>query len=202
MASQHSVEVARSIFAKNGGMLRTAEALSLRIHPRTLYAMRDSGILERVARGLYRLADMRPLANPDWIPVVSKVPRAVICLVSALAYHELTTQIPHHIDIALPSHAQIPRVDDLPVRVFWFPARAFAAGVQNVRVDNSQVRIYSPEKTVADCFKYRNKLGLDIAVEALKLYQERRSPRIRELLEHAQICRVQRVMEPYLRALL
>jgi predicted transcriptional regulator of viral defense system len=164
--------------------------------------MRNSGLLEQIGRGLYRLADLPPLANPDWIPIFSKVPRAVICLISALSYHELTTQVPHYIDIALPSHAQAPRVDGLPLRVFWFSPHAFEAGIQKVAIDGCPIRIYSPEKTLADCFKYRRKIGLDIAVEALRLYRERRKPQIKELVQYARICRVERVMQPYLQALL
>ena len=202
MPARHNIKSARRLFTEHGGMLRTAEALRLGIHPRTLYAMRDAEILEQIGRGLYRLADLPPLANPDWIPIFSKVPRAVICLISALSYHELTTQVPHYIDIALPSHAQSPRVDGLPLRVFWFSPRSFEAGIERVTIDHCPIRIYSPEKTLADCFKYRRKIGLDIAVEALRLYRERRKPKIKELVQYARICRVERVMQPYLQALL
>jgi len=95
----------------------------------------------------------------------------VVCLISALAHHGLTTQIPHAIDIALPSHANVPKVDGVPLRVFWYPEPSFRAGVELVAIDEVSVRIYSVEKTIADCFKYRNKIGLDIAIEALRTYQ-------------------------------
>src|SRR5438309_5310418 len=126
-----------------------------------------SGEVIPVGRGLYRLANAPALTNPDWIKVGLRIPRAVICLISALAHYELTTQVPHYVDIALQSHAQIPKVDGVPVRVFWFPPRAFEAGVQTVNVDRVPIKIYSPEKTIADCFKYRNKVGIDVAIEAL-----------------------------------
>ena len=184
-------------------MLRTSDAVRLGVHPRTLYALRDSGEILSVGRGLYRLAKAPPLSNPDWVTVASRIPRAVICLVSALAHHELTTQVPHNIDIALPSHAQVPKVNGVPVRVFWFPDRAFNAGIDVVAVDRVPVRIYSPEKTIADCFKYRHKIGIDVAVEALRTYREkvRRLP-VNQLLEYARICRVEKVMRPYLEAVL
>jgi len=108
MATHKSVQNAITIFRRHGGTLRTAEALRLGIHSRTLYAMRDSGVLERLSRGLYRLAELPPLSNPDLVTVAPKVPQAVVCLVSALAFHELTTQIPHAVDIALHSRADCP----------------------------------------------------------------------------------------------
>lgn len=198
-----NLAIARNVFKRHGGMLRTSAAMRLGVHPRSLYALRDSGELLSVGRGLYRLAKAPPLSNPDWVTVASRIPRAVICLISALAYHELTTQVPHYVDIALPSHAQVPKLGGVPVRVFWFPDRAFDAGINIITVDRVSVRIYSPEKTIADCFKYRNKIGIDVAVEALRTYREkiRRLP-VNKLLEYARICRVEKVMRPYLEAVL
>jgi predicted transcriptional regulator of viral defense system len=194
---------ARRVFSKQGGMLRTSRALRLGIHPRTLYALRDTGDIERVGRGLYRLSTAPPLSSPDLVPIVIRIPRAVVCLISALAHHRLTTQVPHSIDIALPSHAQIPKIDGVPLRVFWYPKPSFRAGVDVVRIDKVPVRIYSPEKTITDCFKYRNKIGIDIAIEALRTYRERkRKPDFQSLMKFAQINRVQRVMRPYLEAIL
>jgi predicted transcriptional regulator of viral defense system len=194
---------ARRVFSKHGGMLRTSKALRLGIHPRTLYALRDTGDIERVGRGLYRLSTAPPLSSPDLVPIAIRIPHAVVCLISALAHHHLTTQVPHSIDIALPSHAQIPKIDGVPLRVFWYAKPSFSSGVDVVRVDKVPVRIYSPEKTIADCFKYRNKIGIDIAIEALRTYRERkRKPDFQSLMKFAQINRVQRVMRPYLEALL
>ena len=192
-----NLALARKAFREHGGMLRTANALRLGIHPRSLYALRDSGEVIPVGRGLYRLANAPALTNPDWIKVGLRIPRAVICLISALAHYELTTQVPHYVDIALQSHAQVPKVDGVPVRVFWFPPRAFEAGVETVTVDRVPIKIYSPEKTIADCFKYRNKVGLDVAIEALRTYRERvRKFPVNKLMEYARICRVERVMRP------
>ena len=135
--------------------------------------------------------------------IALRVPRAVICLISALAHHGLTTQIPHSIDLALSSHSQIPHLDGLPVRAFWFSEPAFSAGVQVINIDQVPIRIYSPEKTIADCFKYRNKVGLDIAIEALRTYRERlKRPNRRALIQYAQVCRVEKIMRPYLEAIL
>src|SRR5581483_9977497 len=162
---------ARQVFSKHGGMLRTSKAMRLGIHPRTLYTLRDAGDIEQVGRGLYRLSTA-PLSNPDLVPIAIRIPRAVVCLVSALAHHGLTTQVPHAVDIALPSHSQVPKVDSVPLRVFWYPESSLRAGVDVIAVDDVPVMIFSPEKTIADCFKYRNKIGLDIAIEALRAYRE------------------------------
>ena len=202
-ATDTGVTKAREVFTEHGGMLRTSKAIQLGIHPRTLYALRDAGEIEQVGRGLYRLSTAPALSSPDLVPIGIRVPRAVVCLISALAHHGLTTQIPHTIDIALPSHANVPKVDGVPLRVFWYPEPSFRAGVEVISVDNVSVRIYSAEKSIADCFKYRNKIGLDIAIEALRTYRERTpKPNRAALTKFARINRVQNIMRPYLEAVL
>ncbi len=193
----------RQLFTKHRGTLRTSQALRLGIHPRTLYALREKGEIERVGRGLYRLASASPLSNPDWTTIMSRLPRAVMCLISALAHHGLTTQIPHETDIALPSHSQIPKIDGIPVRVFWFSEPSFSAGVETINIDGSPVRVYSAEKTIADCFKYRNKIGVDVAVEGLREYREKKKkPNYKAILEFARMNRVDKIIRPYMDALL
>ena len=194
---------ARHVFTKHGGMLRTSRAIRLGIHARTLYALRDAGEIEQVGRGLYRLSTAPPLSSPDLVPVAIRIPRAVVCLISALAHHDLTTQVPHAIDLALPSHSQIPKIDGIPLRVFWYSEPSFSAGIDVATIDGVPVRVYSAEKSIADCFKYRNKTGLDIAIEALRTYRDRsRKPNFQALAKFAQINRVHRVMRPYLEAVL
>jgi predicted transcriptional regulator of viral defense system len=136
--------------------------------------------------------------------VARKFPQAVICLVSALAFHELTTQVPHAIDVALPSRAERPVLDYPPIRTFWFSGRAWSEGIQTYQVDDTAVRIYNPEKSVAESWKYRHKLGLDVALEALKLYHQRRDFDVTRLVEYARrvACRVEKVMRPYPEALM
>lgn len=202
METRKSIRKAIALFRQHSGTLRTAEALRLGIHPRTLYAMRDSGLLEQLSRGLYRLAELPPLSNPDLVTVALKVPQAVVCLVSALAFHELTTQVPHAVDIALHNRAERPRLDYPPLRIFWFSGPAWSEGVETHQVDGIPVHIYGPEKSVADSFKYRRKIGLDVALEALKLYRQHSDFDVSKLLHYARICRVEKVMKPYLEALL
>jgi predicted transcriptional regulator of viral defense system len=202
MISRSSAQVALDLFRHYGGTLPTREALRLGIHPRTLYALRDSGALQRLSRGLYRLADLPPLSNPDLIIVARRLPQAVICLVSALAFHDLTTQVPHAVDVALRNGSSRPTLDYPPLRTFWFSGSAWSEGVEIHLIDGTPVRIYGPAKSVADCFKYRRKIGLDITLEALRLYRTRRDFQVDTLLRYARICRVENVMRPYLEALL
>lgn len=202
MNEQTAAEKAIALFHERGGALRTSEALRLGIQPRTLYRLRDAGVLEQLARGLYRLADLPPLSNPDLVTIALKIPQGVVCLVSALAFHELTTQIPHAVDVALESGSTRPRLAFPPVRVFWFSGPAWSEGIAVHQLDDTPVRIYGPEKSVADAFKFRRKLGLDLAIEALKAYRQRPDFDADRLLYYAAVCRVEQIMSPYLEALL
>ena len=193
---------AAAVFRKHGGILRTAQALRAGIHPGTLYTMRDSGTLEVVSRGVYRLAGSSPLGNPDLVTVGTRVRGGVVCLISALAFHELTTQIPHEVHVALLRGAEEPRLDHPPIKTYRFTGEAFTEGVESHELDGVSVRIYSPEKTLADCFKFRNKVGLDTAVEAVRFYRERRSVKVDDLMRYSGICRVKTIIRPYLEALL
>jgi predicted transcriptional regulator of viral defense system len=196
-----TIKLARKVFQKRGGTLRTSEALAAGIHPRTLYALRDAGELEQLARGLYRLAGLPPLSEPDLATVAKCIPQGVVCLISALAYHELTTQVPHEVHLALPRTARHPRLEYPPLHVYRFSRKSFEAGVETHVVDKVLVRVYCPEKTLADCFKYRNKIGLDVAIEALRAYRNRRGARLQAVLEYSRICRVEHVLRPYLEAI-
>jgi predicted transcriptional regulator of viral defense system len=195
-------EHAVRILQEHGGIIRTREALDRGIHRRVLYAMRDLGVLECLSRGVYKLKDIPPLGNPDLVIVARRVPDGVICLISALSYHSITTQIPHEIYLAIPRTTSYPRIEYPPVKAIMFSEQTFNAGIEEHEIDNTLVRIYSPEKTIADCFKYRNKLGIDVAVEALKLYRERKNLKVDKLIEYAKVCRVEKVMKPYLEATL
>lgn len=201
-ASDKQIDAARRVFRRGGGILRTNEAIDKGIHPRTLYAMRDAGLLERLDRGLYRLTDLPPLSDPDLVTAANKIPKGVICLISALHFHDITTQIPHAVSIAVNRGTEPPRLDHPPIRLYWFSGEAFTAGIETHRIDNSPIQVYSAEKTLADCFKYRNKIGMDTVLEALTLYRDHHKPKPRKLIEYAKVCRVEKVMRPYLEALL
>jgi predicted transcriptional regulator of viral defense system len=164
--------------------------------------MRDAGSLEVVSRGVYRLSSSEPLGNPDLVTVATRVRSGVICLISALAFHEITTQIPHEVHVALQRGAEEPRLDHPPIKTYRFTGQAFTAGVAIHELDGVGVRIYNPEKTLADCFKFRSKVGLDTAVEAVRFYHERRNVNVDALMHYAAICRVEKVIRPYLEAIL
>ena len=196
------VDKAKRVFRQHGGMLRTAQAVNAGIQPRVLYAMRDAGELQMLRRGCYRLADLDLMTEPDIVVIAKSVPKGVVCLVSALAFHDITTQIPRHVDLAIPAHRPLPKIAYPPVQPYGFSGAAYADGIEMHEIDGVEVRVYGPAKTVADCFKYRNKIGLDVAIEALKLCRRRKRTSVREFLEFARICRMDKIMTPYLEAIL
>jgi predicted transcriptional regulator of viral defense system len=177
-----------------------SEALALGISRYRLYQLRDQGLIEQVSRGIYRLADLPAINNPDLVTVALRFPKVVLCLLSALSWHGITTQVPHHISLAVPRNARLPVLDYPPVQAYRFADAAFGAGIEQVQVDGVCVRIYSVEKTLVDCFKFRNKLGMDVVLEALQLYRARKPVQLKEVLAFARICRVEKVMRPYLEA--
>lgn len=192
---------AMDVFKAHGGKLRTAEALSLGIHPRTLYALRDSGAIQELTRGLYCLADSDLLNQPSLVAVALLVPKGIVCLISALSFHEITTQIPHRVYVAIP-HSMRPPVIAYPSTEFHrFGGASYSSGVEQHSLHDTELRVYSPEKTVADCFKFRNQIGLDVAVEALRSCIERRRSSPADILKYARVCRVEKVMAPYMEAM-
>lgn len=190
------------VFQTHGGILRTSEAIAAGIHPRELYGMRDRKEIEQVGRGVFRLSSLPPMSDPDIVIVAKRVPSAVICLLSALAIHELTTQIPHSVQIALPPGAHSPRIEHPPLEVFRFSPQVLGAGIQDHLVDGVSVRVFCAEKTLADLFKFRNRIGLDVAIEALRKYSGKRRKKWDLVLDFARLCRVERVMRPYMEAML
>ncbi len=193
---------AKAIFREHGGQLRMSDAVRHGITPYMLYALRDRGVVERVSRGIYRLAELPPLSEPDLITVCLRFPNAVICLVSALSYHGMTTQIPRHVSVAVPRRARLPSLEFPPVRAHRFSKASYEAGIETHLIDGATVKAYCCEKTLADCFKFRNRIGMDVVLESLRLYTRRNSFDVGALLGYARACRVERVMRPYLEATL
>ena len=191
-----------ALLSKQGGPVRLTDALRLGIHRDTLWAMRDQGLLEHVSRGLYRPADAGPLADQDLIVVSKRVPGGVVCLLSALAFHDLTTQIPHEVHLALRRGRRRPRVEHPPVKVYWWSDPAIEQGLDKRLMSGVEVLVTSAERSVADAFRYRKQLGIDLAVEALRAWRARRGSRPDALLKAARIVRVETVITPYLQALL
>lgn len=177
-----------------------SEALEHGITRYMLYSLRDRGVIDQVSRGIYRLVEQPPVSNPDLVTVSLRMPKAVICLVSALTYHDITTQIPHCVSVAIPRGSRIPSIDFPPIQAHKFSNAAYQAGIEEHGIDGVTVKIYSIEKTLVDCFKFRHKIGMDVTLEALKLYKTRKKFNQVELLKFARICRVEKVMQPYLEA--
>lgn len=173
-----------------------SEAIAIGIHRRELYALRDKGDLEVVSRGLYRLVEMPEPSMPDFIPVAKKIPSGVICLISALAFHEITTQIPHFVYVALPSQAHKPAIAYPPMRYFWYTEKLLKTGVLEHSIDGCTFKIFDAEKTLIDCVKFRNKIGMDVVLEALKMYWQSRKTNLDKLFDYAKLFRVEKILKP------
>lgn len=184
----------------HGGTFRTSDILHFGIHPRTLYELRDSGKITQITRGIYRLADQPPTENIELTAASMRVPDGVICLISALSFHRITNEVPHEVYLAIPKGRQKPKLDYPPLRVFRFSPDAYSAGIELHTIDGTKTKIYSMEKSVADCFKFRNRIGLDVALEALRLCIRNKGSR-KKILEFARICRVECVIRPYIEAI-
>jgi predicted transcriptional regulator of viral defense system len=202
MSQTRDIPAALGAFRRHGGPLRTKQALALGIHPATLYELRDSGRLTELARGLFRLADGKESQNPDLAVIGARAPDAVLCLTSALVFHNITTRIPAVVHLAVPrgSYHRL-KLDPLPVQVYRFDPKSFATGLETRDIGGSVLKVYSVSRTVADCLKFRNKIGLDVALEALRLARERKRASNLELLHLGRTLRVDGTMRPYLHAL-
>lgn len=187
--------------ASQQGLLRASQLQALGIGRVVLTRLTASGRLERVGRGVYRVPGMQASEHESLATLAVKVPQAVFCLLTALQLHGLTTQLPRQVWIAMPQGSHAPRLDYPPVKMVQFSGEAFAAGVETLQVEQVTLRVYSAAKTVADCFKHRNKIGLDVAIEALKDALAQNKATADELWRFAKICRVGNVMRPYLEAL-
>lgn len=187
--------------ARESGIIRPRDLGADRLPRESLRRLVRSGLLVRAGRGLYVRADAEVTENHSLAQAAKRVPAGVICLLSSLQFHELTTQAPFEIWIAIDVKARLPRVDTPPLRVVRFSGEALQSGVERHRIEGTPARIYCPAKTVADCFKYRNKVGLDVALEALRECWSKRRCTMDDLWKYARICRVANVMRPYLESL-
>jgi predicted transcriptional regulator of viral defense system len=187
--------------AGQNGLLRASDLQELGIARVVLSRLAASGQLEKVGRGLYRLPGTQVSEHESLTTVAVKVPQAVFCLLTALQIHELTTQLPRQIWIAMSQGSHAPKLDYPPVKMVQFTGAAYAEGVEVVAADQVSLRVYGVAKTVADCFKHRNKIGLDVALEALREALAQKKATADELWRFAKICRVANVMRPYLEAL-
>lgn len=190
LARSRGILRSRDVQAHVGGSYRVA-----------LSTLNKQGKLIRVGRGLYALPDHEVAGHGSLAAITIKYPNAVFCLLTALQIHALGTQSPHEVWVAIDNKARAPRLDYPPLRVARFSGEAFVFGVTNISVDGMHIPVTSIAKTIADCFKYRNKVGLDVALEALRDAWRSKRVTMDELMEAARVCRVGNVMRPYLESL-
>jgi predicted transcriptional regulator of viral defense system len=186
---------------RHKGLLRACDLDAIDAPRVVLTRLTAAGLLERIGRGLYRLPDDHGSEYESLVTVATRVPQAVFCLLTALQFHELGTQLPRQLWMAMPRGSHAPRIDYPPIRMVQFTGEAYRAGVQEVERDGATLRVYSVAKTVADCFKHRNKIGLDVALEALKDARARNMASVDDIWRNAQVCRVANVMRPYLESI-
>lgn len=183
------------------GIVRPREIEAIGLPREYLVRLHRQGRLSRPARGTYTLPDADVTEHHSYAEVTKRVPQATVCLLSALAFHEITTQSPASVWIALPKGARKPTVDSPSLRIVRLSGLSLTTGIENHQIDGVPVRVYSAAKTVADCFKFRNKIGLDIAIEALKDCLRQKRANINEIYRYAKVCRVSNVIRPYMEAL-
>jgi predicted transcriptional regulator of viral defense system len=186
--------------ARSKGVLRTRDVDSAGASRALLASLTDEGKLLKLGRGLYALPDREVSAYDSFAEVAVRSENGVLCLLSALRFHDLTTQQSSDVWLAIPHKAHAPRFDYPPLRIVRMSGASMSEGVETVAVAGTQVRVFGVAKTVADCFKYRNKIGLDVALEALREAWNGKRATMDELWRYAEICRVANVMRPYLEA--
>ena len=183
---------------RSSGFITARAAREQGIKPYVLQRLTERGILTHVSRGVYELTNADFTEHHTLVEACLRVPQGVICLLSALRFHDLTTQLPHQVWMALDRRAWSPRITYPPVRFVSMSGPAYALGIETPVIEGQQIRVYSVAKTVADCFKYRNKIGLDIALEALTDAWRGRRVTMDELWKAAKVDRVSEIMRPYL----
>ena len=186
--------------AKTRGVIRAEDVEAVGISRNYLYRMHKEGLLVKSAAGIYTLPEAPVTKNSSLVQISKRMPQAIVCLVSALSYHGITTQIPHEIWLVIPRGSWRPDVEYPPLNLTYVSEPAYSFGIQEYVINGVTVKVYSPAKTVADCFKFRNKIGLDVAIEALREAWRSRKATMDELVEAAEINRVLKIMRPYLEA--
>jgi predicted transcriptional regulator of viral defense system len=187
---------------KRGGMVSYKEIIKAGFNKACLKDNLNSGRIQKVDRALYRLSDGITLSNPDLVAVSIKVSKGVICLLSALAFHEATSEIPHHVNIAIPHGAYSNKINYPPAKFYHFASKAWKAGIEKFEIEGYQIKVYSLAKTIADCFKFRNKIGMNVTREALKIAITEKGVQPKEIMQYAEICRVDNIIKPILEAML
>jgi predicted transcriptional regulator of viral defense system len=182
---------------KRKGVFRLKDAKALGLHPEQVRRLTRQGHLTRLGRGLYAPATAEPSEYHTLAEVAKRVPKGIVCLLTALRFHGLGTQHPREVWLAVDRRAAIPKLDIAPVRIVRMSGAALTAGIDEHKVEGVTVRVTSPARTVVDCFKFRNRIGVDVAIEALRDYRRLRRGTVDELWRHADQLRMTRVIRPY-----
>jgi predicted transcriptional regulator of viral defense system len=187
--------------AQRQPILRVKDLLAAGIHPEHLRRLHQKGVMERTSRGVYRLVEANYTEHLSLAEVLKRVPHSVVCLLSALQFHQIGTQLPPDVWLAVDRRTAQPASMNPQLRVVRLSGQAFSEGIVERQIEGVRVRVYCPAKTVVDCFKFRNKVGLDVALEALQDSWRSRKVKMADLVRFAKVCRVERVMRPYLESL-
>jgi predicted transcriptional regulator of viral defense system len=188
-------------YVSQHGIVRPRDIEAIGLPREYLLRLHRQGKVVRSGRGLYSLPDAAITERHSYAEVARRVPGSVFCLLSALAFHEITTQSPASVWIALPKGTRRPAISTPSLRVARLSGPSLTEGIENHKVEGVPIRVYSVAKTVADCFKFRNKVGLDIAIEALKDALREKKATVNEIYRYAKVCRVSNVIRPYMEAL-
>src|SRR3989338_5805316 len=188
-------------FQKHGGILRFSAILKAGFHSDSLIALEEEKRVEKIGRGLYRLAGHEPSSHPDFVTACLQAPKGVVCLLSALAFHEATNEIPKAVNLAISRGIHANKIDYPPVRFYRFTPDSWKAGIEEHKIEGHQIRVYNLAKTVADCFKFRNRIGMDVARETLKVAITEKQISPKEIMRYAKICRVSNIVKPILESI-
>lgn len=187
---------------KRGGLAGYAEIIEAGFNKDILESVLNSGQIQKIDRGLYQLTEGTQLSNPDLVAALIKVPKGVICLISALAFHEATSEIPRYVDIAIPRGRHANKIKYPPVRFYRFAPNIWEVGLEVHETEGRKIRVYSLARTVVDCFKFRNKIGMDVARDALKVAVTEKGIKPKEIMKYAKLCRVESIIKPILEAII
>lgn len=191
-----------SFFQSHGGVARFSTVLKAGFHPDSLIALEKEGKVEKIARGLYRVANYTHGTHPDLVIASLQAPRGVICLLSALFFYDATSEIPKYVALAIPQGSHANRIKYPPIRFYRFASKAWKAGIEEHEIERHKIKVYSLAKTIADCFKFRNKIGMDVARDALKVAVTEKNITPKEIMKYAKICRVDSIIKPILEAMI
>ncbi len=191
-----------SFLKKKGGLASYAEIIEAGFNKVLLKTSLTSKRIHKIDRGLYRLSEGASFSYPDLVATSMRIPNGVVCLVSALSFHEATKEIPQYVDIAIPRGSHANKIKYPPVKFYRFDPKKWKDGIEEHKIEGHPIKVYSLARTVADCFKFRNKVGVDVAREALKVAVTEKKIKPKEIMQYAKICRVDRIIKSILEVML